>query len=369
MKMIIRTDASVAIGTGHVMRCLTLAEQLHRQGHEVMFICRELQGNLCDFISERGYRVHRLPYTRNDSDGIGEGLYAKWLAVTMNLEMQQVERILSTENERADWLIVDHYALDHTWHRAMRPYVGSIMVLDELANRRLDCNVLLDQNLYVENGARYDRLVPSECRVLTGPKHALLRSEFAIARRGITVREGQVKRLLVFFGGSDPSNETMKAIAAFSCLKNKNVECDVVVGACNPHVDEVRLACDSDDRLSFHCNVSNMAELMVGADLAIGAPGTTTWERCCLGLPSLLVAIAENQEPIGHGAHRVGIAKYLGVCERLSPGDLTREMDSLIEQPEMVARMSVRGMELVDGLGVGRVGDCLSLSVVKGTVS
>jgi len=184
----------------------------------------------------------------------------------------------------------------------------------------------------------------------------------------MTVRNGQVKRLLVFFGGSDPSNETMKAIAALERLKSRTVECDVIAGRSNPHADEIRRACDGNTRLHFLRDVHNMAGVMARADLAIGAPGTTTWERSCLGLPSLLIAIAENQEPIGRGAHQAGIAKYLGVCEQFLPESLAQEIDSLIDQPEAVLEMSVRGMELVDGLGVGRVGDCLCSSVVKGTV-
>jgi len=131
--MIIRTDASVVMGTGHVMRCLTLADELRHQGHTVTFICRELEGNLCDLVSHQGYEVLRLPYTNSASDGIGEGLYEKWLAVRMNLEMQQVEKILSAHDGMVDWLVVDHYALDRRWHQQMRPFVGGIMVLDAIS--------------------------------------------------------------------------------------------------------------------------------------------------------------------------------------------------------------------------------------------
>ncbi len=368
MKVVFRTDASVTIGTGHVMRCLTLAEQLRTQGADVTFVCRELDGHQCDLIEQDGYHVCRLPFSERDTAGVGDGLYDRWLAVSMDHEASQVEKALKAIEGDIDWLIADHYALDAEWDRRMLPHVGRLMVIDDLADRNRRCDVLLDQNMYADDERRKSDLVPPDCVVLSGPRYALLRPEFGVARREMPVRDGKIRRLLVFFGGSDPSNETMKAIDAFGRLENRTVECDVIVGGANPYIDEIRRACDKDDKLHFHCQVSNMAELMVSADLALGAPGTTTWERCCVGLPSLLMAIAENQEPIGDGANKAGFARYLGVGGAVTVENLAYEIGKLNERPDVLMEMSRRGMELVDGMGGSRVGDCLCSSELKGII-
>ncbi|WP_069473702.1 UDP-2,4-diacetamido-2,4,6-trideoxy-beta-L-altropyranose hydrolase [Candidatus Marithrix sp. Canyon 246] len=323
MEILIRTDASEQIGSGHVMRCLSLANEL-RQKARVSFICQELPGNMCDYIEQQGYPVHS-------------------------------NAILAAENKLIDWLIVDHYSIDAQWETTMRPYVRKIMVIDDMANRKHDCDLLLDQNLYVDMESRYHDLVPQHCKQLLGPKYALLRPEFLSARQTLRKRDGSIKRILIFLGGSDPTNETTKALDAIKLLNYPDIAVDVVVGASNPHKEQIKQLCASLPNSSYYCQVSNMAELMVKADLAIGAGGSTNWERCCLGLPSLVITIAENQEELTQTLHEQTYLCWLGTKEKVSAETIWQNLSDILNEPERVLSFIERGKQLVDGNGTKRV--------------
>jgi len=224
MKIFVRADASVQIGTGHVMRCLTLADELRGRDAEIVFVCREFAGNLCGYIEEKGYVVHRLPVSDAPDQGVGADLkHAAWLGADWQTDGGQVEEIIKRLAAPLDWLIVDHYALDERWEEYLRPYVKKIMVIDDLADRAHDCDLLLDQNFYENLESRYDGLVSAWCKKLLGPKYALLRPEFREARKNLRKRDGHVKRIMIFFGGSDPANETTKALEAIRMLKRPDI--------------------------------------------------------------------------------------------------------------------------------------------------
>jgi UDP-2,4-diacetamido-2,4,6-trideoxy-beta-L-altropyranose hydrolase len=338
MEILIRTDASQQIGSGHLMRCLTLANELTQKA-QVSFICRELTGNMCDYIEQQGYIVHRLPLPETD-----------W-----QTDAKQTTAILATENKLIDWLIVDHYGLDAQWETTMRPYVRKIMVIDDMANRRHDGDILLDQNLYKDMESRYQDLVPKHCKQLLGPKYALLRPEFLAARNTLRKRDGNIKRLLIFMGGSDPTNETAKALEAIKLLNCPDIAVDVVVGVTNPHREQIKQLCAFLPNSTYYCQVSNMAELMAKADLAIGAGGSTHWERCCLGLPSLVMTIAENQEKLTKVLHEQGYLISLGTKEKVSAKSIWQKLYDILNNPEQVLSFIKKGTQLVDGNGVKRV--------------
>jgi len=338
MNILIRTDASEQIGSGHIMRCLTLANEL-RQKACVSFICRNLPGNMCDYIEQQGYVVHRLPLQETD-----------W-----QTDAKQTGAILAAENRLIDWLIVDHYSLDAQWEIAIRPYINKIMVIDDLANRSHNCDILLDQNLYVDMENRYHDLVPRHCKQLLGPKYALLRPEFLAARKTLRKRDGNIKRILIFMGGSDPTNETAKALESIKLLNRTDITVDVVVGASNPHKEQVKQICDNLSNAAYYCQVSNMAELMVKADLAIGAGGSSNWERCCLGLPSLVITIAENQEELTQTLHEQAYLISLGTKEKVSAETIWQNLYDILNEAEIVLSFIDRGKQLVDGNGVKRV--------------
>lgn len=322
MKIVMRADASVSIGTGHVMRCLTLAEALRERGAEVLFVCREEPGHCCDIILGRGFQVARLAATGPFSD-----------------ERDAEQTVLAMDG-RADWLIVDHYGIGAEWERRLRPQAGRIMAIDDLANRRHDCDLLLDQNLFDDMSARYRGLAPADCRLFLGPRYALLRDEFIAARRTLRERDGAVRRILLFFGGSDPTNETEKALLALGRLRSAEVALDVVVGSSNPLGDRIHDLCAALPGVTFHRQVANMAQLMARADLALGAGGATTWERCFLGLPSLVVVVAENQAEPARAAESAGVAWLLGESAAVSAASIESAVGRALREPGRLAEMS-----------------------------
>lgn len=363
MKVLIRTDASVLAGSGHVMRCLTLAEKLRAQGGQVTFLCRTLAGNLHEHIRKQGFELITLPWDESETRGIDpDDLYANWLAVPMRTEITQTIKALKSI-QPVDWIIVDHYALDREWEAAVRPLANSIMVIDDLANRKHDCDILLDQNLFADAGSRYEGLVGEAVHQLLGPEYALLRDEFSLSRRSEAI-DRSPGHWLISYGGADPTNETSKALKAIDLLGDRATGCDVIVGNSNPFADEVKGECARRAKVEFHQGVSNIAEIMSHSELALGAPGSSTWERCCLGLPSLLTSIAANQIPIGQNLEQAGCGLYLGESDRVTPELIAEQGAVLMAQSKTREQMRERGMALVDGLGTGRV--CEQLMIAHG---
>lgn len=330
MRIVIRADASVSIGTGHIMRCLTLAEVLRERGAEVVFVCRELPGNCFGIIEEKGFVVIRL-----------EGAESFVAA-------QDAEQTAKAMGVRPDWLIVDHYAISDEWERRLRPFTVRIMVIDDLADRHHDCDLLLDQNLFDDMQQRYVGLTPPGCRLFLGPRYALLRDEFITAQRVLRKRDGIVRRILLFFGGSDPTNETEKALLALDQPAYRNILVDVVTGSSNPLGSRIRDICADMPNAKYHQQVSNMAELMVRADFAIGAGGTTTWERCFLGLPTLIVIVADNQAVPARATAQSGLAWLAGLSAEVTVSSLATAIDSALRRPDELAGMSERCLSFME---------------------
>ncbi len=321
MKVVFRADASTAIGTGHVFRCLTLAEKMRKYDFEVAFICRKLPG---DMIAE----IERLNFPVYSEDQIGE--------------------------MKCDWFVVDHYDLDYNFESSVRSIARSIMVIDDLANRVHDCEVLLDQNLYDDMETRYLNLVPENSNVLAGPHFALLRPEFADARLRVQ-RSNHLQRIFVFFGGSDPTNETMKVLRAISELKAKDLAVDVLVGLSNPNRKEIELFVSELPGVVLRQYTERISELMLRADLAIGAGGATSWERCCLGLPSITIAVAENQELLSQTLANHGYQFYLGVSNEVTEELIVDAIENSLARFSDTVAMGLNSMTLVDGNGTDRV--------------
>lgn len=326
MIVAIRVDASRQIGSGHVMRCLSLAAQLQKEHNaQVHFIMRQLSGNLLSLVKDKGYSVLPLPAEQTEQKLTG---YEKWLTVPLELDAKETIAGLRTIGT-VDLLVVDNYAIDVTWENTVRPYVKKIMVIDDLANRRHDCDLLLDQNLYEDMYTRYNHLVPSHCRLYLGPKYALLRDEFYEARKALRRRNGTIKNILVFYGGVDTTNETMKTLHALEKIRNADsVTVNVIVGANNPCKEKIERCCLTHTNWHFYCQVSNIAEFMNQADLMLGAGGSTTWERCFMRLPALVTAVAENQIEGCKYLEKCGVIKYLGVFNDVTENRVICEVDA-----------------------------------------
>lgn len=342
--VVVRVDSSTIMGTGHVMRCLTLANELKMAGAAVTFISRWMANGIAEIIEEQGYVLFQLPPVADSNPHHGS-TYEDWLGVTQELDAEQTANILRGV-QPIDCLIIDHYALDNKWEQILRPLVRKIMVIDDLANRHHDCDLLLDQNYYSHPQDRYLGLVPSNCIQLLGPQYALLRPEFIQQRKKSRNRDGTVHGLFVFFGGADHSGETEKALEAIIQMKNKEIQIDVVVGASNPSKERIRSICDNHANFHYHYQVNHMAELMNRADLAIGAGGSSTWERCYLGLPSLTVVVAENQLQITEELAEAEITEYLGWYEDLDVEDYAIAIKKALNEPIKLMRMSKNGLGL-----------------------
>ena len=320
MNVIIRADASTSIGSGHVMRCLTLAYRLKKEKNaKVVFVMRVLPGNLIGVVEKQGFEVLKLSPANQKYSLNGYGL---WLTVPMEVDAQQTIDLLQHylqehSYEVVDRLIVDSYALDEQWEQVLRPYCREIMVIDDLANRKHDCDILLDQNFYLNKDVRYTGLVPEHCKTLLGPEHALLREEFYEAKKHLRKRDGTIKNILVFYGGSDLTNETEKAIKALVQLHDEgyNFTADIITGLSNSRREKIEKICSKYHFFHYYCQVSNMAEFMNKADLMLGAGGSTTWERLYMKLPALVTAVAENQIQGCRDCSQAGIIEYLGINE------------------------------------------------------
>lgn len=307
MHIVFRVDASIQIGSGHVMRCLTLANALKNEWVDCTFICREHNGNMLTFIQSKGHRAVALP-TKETKPILAKQhpcqKYQSWLDTTVDEDAQQtIKAIQSQTTDEPEWLIIDHYALDDVWEKLLRPYCKKIMVIDDLADRQHDCDLLLDQT-FGRDELDYQALVPEHCTILTGSYYALLRPEFAQWREYSLQRRkhSQLKQLLITLGGMDKDNVTEQVLTA---LANSDLPYDckiiIIMGGNSPWLENIKT---KSSQLPWATevltNVSNMAELMVHSDLCIGAAGSTTWERCCLGLPTITLVLAENQQKIAH---------------------------------------------------------------------
>lgn len=351
MRIAIRADASSQIGTGHFMRCLTLADGLKERGAKLRFLSRHLPEHLHSILVIKGYEFVSLDSTQNDM-ALDELAHAHWLGVSQAQDAADTIQMLS--DDAWDWIVIDHYALDIRWEGALRRITKRIMVIDDLADRQHDCDALLDQNFYSDMLTRYIGKVPSHCDLLLGPRYALLRDEFRQLHEQTKPRKGPIRRILVFFGGVDADNYTALAIKALTKIGETDLHIDVVIGAQHPCKEQIEAECALRGFIC-HIQTDKMAELMATADLAIGAGGSAAWERCCLGLPALLVALSENQIDIAKGLDLCGASVYVGKLEAASSQVLRSEISSLLSSVNRFKALSEKAYSLVDGLGASRV--------------
>ncbi len=352
MRIAFRTDASIEIGTGHVMRCLTLAEALSSLGHHCLFICRDHRGNLAEFITAQGFSLHLLskaPEEELELSGLDWNDHASWLGVSWRQDARETSSVL--KQMPIDWLVVDHYALDACWEQQVSEHTARILVIDDLADRPHRCNLLLDQT-FGRKAEDYQRWVSEECELLCGSRYALLRSEFTQLRTYSLQRRSKpaLRQLLITMGGVDKDNVTGQVLGA---LQDSGLpeDCKIVVvmGRTAPWLSDVRLKSEVLPwATEVKVGVDNMAELMAESDLAIGAAGATAWERSCLGLPSIMVVVAENQKLIAKNLSKVRAAQFL------DKENIGLEMNKIIRSIDL-SLLSNESRNVCDGYGVARV--------------
>lgn len=361
MNVAFRVDASDRIGTGHLVRCLTLAEALRTRGARVRFVCRAHPGHMIELLRGRGINVCALPASQRPLPQAGLEDYVAWLGTTEEEDADQT--IAALEGEALDWLVVDHYALGSAWEQRLRGRATKLMVIDDIANRAHDCDLLLDQNYSHVALERYRGLVPSDCKLCVTPRYALLSPEYVEYRRALPMRSGRVSRVLIFFGGSDPHDVTGRALQALCEPQFSQLAVDVVIGANNPNREALLQASSARPLTRAHGPRNHLADLMAQADLAIGAGGITAWERMCLGLPSVVVSIADNQRPACEALRDDGLIRYVGHYSEVQVSDIAGAVADCMQQPELTAALSERLKTLVDGLGTSRIAEYLHPSV------
>lgn len=352
MKIAFRADASIQIGTGHVMRCLTLAEELKRQGYECLFICRDHKGHLGELITAKGFALYLLTGEGIfESTAPGWNAHASWLGVSRQQDAEQTRKILS--QQPVDWLVVDHYALDAHWEQLVAEHTQYVMVIDDLADRAHQCDLLLDQT-FGRLAEDYLERVSAGCELLCGSQYALLRPEFSELRPYSLRRREKTRlnRLLITMGGVDKDNATGQVLdILMESPLPEDCKITVVLGAAAPWLDKIRQQAQTMPwPVEIKVGVNNMAQLMADSDLAIGAAGATSWERCCLGLPTAMMVLADNQQ---YAANLLGLAGAVRVLQpdKNMKNEVLSFIGEAIESEIFLHELSYRSRMITDGKG------------------
>ena len=355
------------------MRCLTLAEVLKQHGSDCQFICREHPGNLIEHIRNKGFLVHALPLKGSrsspevdEADAEVQLAHATWLGATHQEDAIQSARIIS--DLKPDWLIVDHYALDARWEKALKPHYQKLMVIDDLADRPHQCDLLLDQT-FGRDAKDYATWTPDTCTLLCGSHYSLLRPEFSALRNYSLERRKtpHLEHLLITMGGVDKDNATGQILQA---LKNAelpdNCRISVVMGSTAPWLAEVRqLAEQMPWPTTVKVGISDMAQLMADSDVAIGAAGATSWERCCLGLPTVMLVLAENQKLAAQILDNAQAAVMLCLGDDIE-AELTHIISAFVHDQRRLSNITEHAKHITDGTGCTIVANTLnSLSLNK----
>jgi UDP-2,4-diacetamido-2,4,6-trideoxy-beta-L-altropyranose hydrolase len=354
MRVLIRADASPTIGSGHIARCLTLARVLREQGNHVAFACRRLPGHRLDALQGEGFETFALPerYVDEDPRQAIEAMLP-WQA-----DIDALDDLLEG-HAGFDWIIADHYGLDHHWQTAARRWAPRIAAVDDLASRRYSVDLLLNQNLsgLSEN---YAPLLPDGCRTLLGPRYAMLREEFRCPAIEIRAR---VRRVLVNFGGFDAAMQTHHAMLALADFAQ--LEVDFVAGADNPAWAPMQALAETRPHWRLHSFVSDFYQRMSAADLFIGAGGGTSWERAAMGLPTICIAVSNNQQANGEVMAAAGAHVFMGAREQVSVEQLRQAIGFVSDNFYLRQSLAERSRQLVDGRGALRVAAALAGAVLK----
>ncbi|MEZ5692072.1 MAG: UDP-2,4-diacetamido-2,4,6-trideoxy-beta-L-altropyranose hydrolase [Rickettsiales bacterium] len=334
MNIIFRADSSYKISAGHVMRCLNLADYLLIKDVNVSFICRKLAGNITDNIKKKGYKIYELPADNSyELKNIKPKIqHEHWLETTWENDASQT--IEAVKGLHTDWLIVDSYAIDERWESAVKTALDcKIMVIDDLTDRKHNSDILLNQNILTSPDA-YSELIPKECKVFLGYEYAMLKKEY-FEKKYRTHKNASPENLFIFFGSADNTNETVKTLNALKLVNHKFKKIMVVCGSINKNLPEIKNICEQNN-YELHIDTTRMAELISKSDIAIGAGGVNTWERCYLHVPSMVISIADNQTQASINAHEKGYIYYIGESENITTEQLAKHIDGFVRDKLLI---------------------------------
>ncbi len=361
MNVAIRTDASTDIGSGHLMRCLAIAEELRRVGHKILFLLSNRERKWIELIRAKKYEYEAIDAP--SSIVSPSNAYEKnpncpnRFRINVDWQEDALETESALRSKKTDWLIVDHYGLDWRWESFIRGNTNRIMVIDDLADRKHDCDILVDC-VYGRQTTEYKHLVPSHCKLLLGTRYALLRREFSMWRNYAINRRSQQPNagcMLISLGGVDADNMTGKVLSILGkvdCLYFGSI--NVVFGPGFKHEEKIKnMIAKFPKSITLHSNVNNMAERVANADFGIGAFGVSTWERFCLGLPSINIITESNQ--VGTAAKLQNLQFAGIVFSQTVEKDIFPCIRRLLGDRRIYERISCVVSDLVDGKGICRV--------------
>ena len=355
MQFAFRVDASSKIGSGHVIRCLTLAKELTKQGNKCIFICRNHENNLIEKIKKQKFKVVTLfksnkfktkPFNKNRKID-----YAKWIGASWKADAKQT--IIALNKKKIDCLIIDHYGIEKKWEKKLRPFTKNIIVIDDLANRAHECDFLLDQSL-CSSKERYQNLVPKYCKQLHGPYYALIDIIYSSARLKLKKRSAKIKRALIYFGSGEETYKLLKTtLIAFSRQDLLKIKLDVVFNGKLNFIKRLKYLINLRGNAKLYTNLPNLSSLMSKADIAIGGAGSTSWERCCMGLPTIGVISADNQKFNANSLNLKGVA-ILIESTLFNASRISDTVMSLYKN-DTYLKMSKKAFSICDGNGSKRV--------------
>ncbi len=344
------------MGSGHLMRCLTLADELNKNSSvNIFFISRNHKGNINRIVKQRNFRIIELPTSKNK---ITEAKYDKnlygirWLGVSQEEDANEFLNAINCIEP--DLLIIDHYGIGEKWETLVRKHVKKIMVVDDLANRIHDCDFLLDQNYYDKLEDRYKSFVPKDCKLFLGPKYILLRDEFLETNR-ILSRNKRKNRIFIFFGAIDQFNLTLNTLKSLHLNNSNNFIADIVIGKENPNKQIIKDYVSNHSNLNLYVQIDNFSEILENASICIGSGGTAIWESCFLGIPSFIITFAENQILSVEYLASKNIIEYYGHHDDIELVDLSNRIFEFLNNSERLKILSQNCVRLVDGLGKNRI--------------
>jgi UDP-2,4-diacetamido-2,4,6-trideoxy-beta-L-altropyranose hydrolase len=346
MNLVVRTDANVKIGTGHLMRCLALAQAWQAEGGHAVCLSHCESEALRQRVEEANITFIPLDKPHPDSSD-----FQRTISILRKLQ--------------ADWLVLDGYHFDPAYQQAIRAAGYRLLVIDDIAHwPEYHADVLLNQNI---NAGQLAYMCDPDTTLLLGTRYALLRREFLEWRGWQREISGVARKVLVALGGNDPDNVTIKVIQALQQVNVPGLEAKIVVGPVNPNLDTLlRAIQNSNGNLQLLTTVTNMPELMAWADMAVSAGGSTCWELAFMGVPSILLVLAENQNRIAEGLDQAGIVINLGWFDRISESEIAGSLTNLLSEREWRHRMSQLGQQLADGCGARRVIEALRFAIALG---
>jgi len=335
-QIVFRADADTRMGAGHIMRCLSLAQAWQDTGGRATFLTMSDSALLKDRLKSEGMTVENLAAQQGSSQ-------------------DAAQTAVLAQHVGAAWVIVDGYHFDVGYQEMLNKSGVQLLVIDDMGRSDLcDADIVLNQNIHAGEHLYPNR--KANIQLMLGTRYALLRREFRKWRQWKRHTPPEARNILVTLGGSDPDNATRKVMQALNHIGAKELEVAVVVGPSNPHISSLKDAaarCPSGIRL-LH-SAGNMAELMAWADIGISAAGSTLYEMAFMGLPGLVLMIADNQAPLAEELHKAGAVLNLGWQQNLSCDEIGRAIKQMVMDPQMRRKISLRGREMVDGKGVRRV--------------